>query len=211
MPFQIYFLVINPWEYFWSELYQISYYGAMAFGIYSAIATWIFVFFILSLGYFALGVAYSIYKLKNEIGALSIEEIDSGALTPIGSLAICLASCFLFGVSVNLALIVVAPLEWWAILEICMFSISVLLLFFLPIYDLHSLIVTKKEAAVKELKSNWWLAAKKHDHVNTKLIAGIEERIEKIPTWPFDTKTLLELSGYVVVPFIIWVVSYLTI
>jgi hypothetical protein len=68
----------------------------------------------------------------------------------------------------------------------------------------------KKEDELRQVKAKWWAAVKKTDEINTRVMGGYVRRIEKIPTWPFETKRLLELAGYVVVPLVVWLISYLT-
>ena len=84
------------------------------------------------------------------------------------------------------------------------------MLFFVPILGLHTLMDKKKQDAIKEAKMKWWIAVKQEDPMNTRVRSSVVRRIEKIPTWPFDTSRLLEVTGYVVVPFLVWIISYLT-
>jgi hypothetical protein len=109
MPFQLNSLVLNPTEPLWIKIYQFSHYETTFYGIGISFASWFWAFFILSLGYFSLGVAYSIYKIKDDIGKLEIEDVDIGVLRPLGSLVMTLASSFLLGTIVNLALFFIAP------------------------------------------------------------------------------------------------------
>jgi len=209
VPFQVYFLVLNPWEFPWAALYQHSNYGALAFAIATIIQTWIWLFSILTLGYFSLGVAYVLNKLEKELRRLSVEHIDKGVLKPPGNLLMCMTTSFLLGVAINLALIIVAPLSWWAVSEIFLFVASALLLFFVPLYNLHVFVVNKKDEALRSAKTNWWKALKKRDPSGAAMLKDIQLRIEQIPSWHFNTRMLLELLGYIVIPCLLWLVSYL--
>lgn len=208
VPFQVYFLILRPWDFFWSELYQYSYHGALAYGIFGVIHTWVWAFFILTLGYFSLGIAYTLYKLEKQLRPLSVEDIDRGALKPLGSLLMTMTASFLLGIAVNLSLILIAPIAWWGILEIVLFIAAALLLFFVPLYNLHAVIVKMKEEELRDAKKRWWKAIKKLDSSRMNVMKDIEQRIEKIPSWPFDVKMLIELAGYILVPLLIWVASY---
>ena len=208
VPFQVYFLILCPWEAYWTPLYQYNYYGTLILAIYSVIHTWLWLFFILTLGYFSLSIAYTLNKLEKQAQYFSIEDIDKGALKPLSSLLMDMTASFLLGIVINLSLIAVAPVSWWAISEIVLFIASALLLFFVPLYNLHTVIVSKKSEALLEVRNRLWNAIKAHNSLMLSMEKDVEQRIEAISVWPFNTKMLIELSGYIVIPILIWIVTY---
>jgi hypothetical protein len=208
VPFQVYFLILRPWKAYWTPLYQYDYYRTLVLAIYGVIDTWLWLFFVLTLGYFSLGIAYILNELEKQAQHFSIEDIDKRALRPLSSLLMDMNASFLLGIAINLSLIAVAPVSWWAISEIVLFIASALMLFFVPLYNLHAVIVGKKNEALLEIRNRLWRAIKTRDSLMLSMEKDIEQRVEAIPGWPFNTKMLIELSGYVLIPILIWIVSY---
>jgi hypothetical protein len=210
VPLQTYSLILNPSDPFWKNLRQYSPTGATVYGGWAVFSTWLVLSFILTIGYYSLGIAYTLNKIEKQLLPLSVEEIDRGLMKSLGSLLMCMTSSFLLGIGINLALITVAPLAWWSVTQIALFVLGALLLFFVPLYNLHVFVENKKDEAIRDVKARWWDALKRDDLRKIRAISSIEQRISRVPSWPFNTRTLLELSGYILIPLLVWLISYLS-
>lgn len=207
IPFQVYFLIISPWS-SWQLMYQQSYVRTLTLAILAIGGTCVWLFAVASLGYLCICNAALLFSIRKRLKIFSIAEIDKGYIKPLGSQLMTITTCFTVGVGVNLLVAMVAPIAWWTVSQILIFVISTLVLFFVPLFELHVVIVNEKEKAIRNFKERWWdLAGKAKPEVINAL--RIEElRIEAIQTWPFSGDMLLKVGGYIIIPVFLFLLHY---
>jgi hypothetical protein len=208
VPFQTYFLIIAPWPQ-WQPWYEQWYFGALALGIISTLFTWLWLFAVGTLGYFCICSAAILHRVRNRLKPLSIAEIDKGYVKPLGSQLMTITTSFAFGVGVNLMIGVVAPIAWWSVAQVLVFVASMLVLFFVPLFDLHRVMSDEKEKALRSFKEKWWDVSAKARPAMINALRVEEQRIEEIATWPFSGDMLLRVGGYVIIPVVLFVLRYL--
>lgn len=120
-----------------------------------------------------------------------------------------ITTSFTFGVGVNLAMSIIAPISWWSVSEIVIFIVITLVLFFVPLYTLHKTMISEKESALLSIREKWWSISTDTEPEKVNALRIREQRIEKIATWPFSGEMLLKVVGYIIIPFILFILKNL--
>jgi len=208
VPFQIYSFIISP-DPEWRIFYAQSYYETLVAGIVGTINIGVWLFAISTIGYFCACNAAILYRIRNRLKPLSIAEIDKGFIKPLGRQLMTITTSFTFGVGVNLAIGIIAPITWWRVSEIAIFIVITLGLFFMPLYTLHKTMISEKENALLIIREKWWSISTDTEPEKLNALRIREQRIENIATWPFSGEMLLKVVGYIIIPFILFILKNL--
>jgi hypothetical protein len=201
--FQIKYLVITPWEE-WLRWYMVSPSVTLVYAIVVTLATAFSYFLIGLLFYLCAAGGYLVYKtgksLRQDLGP---SEAESPNMQWPGRFSLVVATAWMASVGVILLQALVAPIVWWSTLQLLLFAISSIAIFFLPITSSYESLRRIKSRALDDIRAKIWArypqAVDSSSEVEARLALSqiralrlFEERIAKGHNWPLTGRMLVE-------------------
>lgn len=201
--FQLYHLILNPWPW-WQLWYETSPKLTLIMAILSIIGTAFTYLLYFMLAYICVFSCYILYDIGKELKNIEIDKLELLRLNSIGRISLLTSISWIITLGPSLFTLIIAPIEWWTMIQVIGFIVSSILLFFLPTYSTHQTLVKMKERALTNIKGKIWdsysiiinsstmLEEMEKAELRIKFLDNYEDRIIEYSTWPFDTAHLIQ-------------------